>query len=125
MKLYKGRSAIYWRQANNTIADNNVHYNSISGDKIKELVYILSREIEKFKLKPGDKAAIISESRFEWVVADFACIMNRIETVPIYTTMTSSQMKFILEHSEAKLCFISTKLISDKIKAIINELPKP
>src|SRR5205807_4038749 len=102
---------------------NKSQYDSISGNKIKELVYFASKELEKFNLKPGDKAAIISETRFEWVVADFACISNQIVTVPIYNTMTASQIKFILEHSESKLCFVSNKSICDKVFSVFDELP--
>ncbi|MFI5145511.1 MAG: AMP-dependent synthetase/ligase, partial [Ignavibacteria bacterium] len=128
ISLYGSRNALYWRKNGNrgSISGNDSFeklYDSISGNKLKELVYHLSRTIEGWNLKPGDKAVIISESRFEWVVADFACIMNRIETIPIYTTMTSSQMKYILEHSGAKICFTSTRLITDKIKAVFDELP--
>ena len=132
MSLYGKRNALFWRKNGNNSANsqNQVNssthnlYDSISGTKLKELVFHLSKTIENWNLKPGDKAAIISESRFEWVVADFACIMNRVETIPIYTTMTSSQMKYILEHSGAKICFTSTRLITDKVKAIFDELPE-
>ena len=113
--LYGSRNAIFWKE--------DEQYKSLTGKKLKELVYLTAREIEKFNLKPGDKAAIISENRFEWVVADFACIANRIVTVPIYTTLTAGQIKFILEHSEAKLCFVSSRHITEKIKAVFNELP--
>lgn len=119
---YSSRNAIFWRDTNNLSADKN-KYKSITGNKLKELVFHTAKAIENFKLKPGDKAAIISETRFEWAVTDFACIANGLVTVPIYATMTSSQMKYIIEHSEAKICFVSTKLIADKIKAVYNELP--
>jgi long-chain acyl-CoA synthetase len=116
------RNAIFWRNTNNSSGDKS-KYSSITGNKLKELVYHTAKAIENLNLNPGDKAAIISETRFEWAVTDFACIANRLITVPIYPTMTSSQMKFIIEHSEAKVCFVSTKLIADKIKAVYDELP--
>lgn len=114
MNKYGARNALFWKK--------NSEYESITGTKLKEIVYYLSRAVESLNLNPGDKAGIISESRFEWVVSDFACIMNRIQTVPIYTTMTQGQIKYILEHSGAKLCFTSTKLITDKIRTIYYEL---
>jgi long-chain acyl-CoA synthetase len=113
-KQYGDSPAIFWREKG--------AYESMSGGKMKELVYYMAKSLEKLGLKPGDKAAIISETRFEWVIADFACISNQVVTVPIYTTMTSQQIKFILEHSEAKVCFVSTKLIADKVNAVIDEL---
>jgi long-chain acyl-CoA synthetase len=114
--IYGSRNAIFWK--------NNEQYESITGSKLKELIYLAAYALKKFGLKPGDKAAIISETRYEWVVSDFACIANRVITVPIYTTLTSEQIKYILEHSGAKLCFVSSELITDKIRKIFGELPK-
>ena len=88
-QLYGDNHAIHWRSEK-----NKGQYDSVSGRKIKELVYHTSKALEKFNLKPGDKAAIISETRFEWVIADFACISNQVVTVPIYNTMTASQIKY-------------------------------
>lgn len=119
-RLYGNNPAIFWR-ANGPNKSNG--YESMSGSKLKELVYHLAKSMETLDIKPGDKAAIISETRFEWVVADFACISNQIVTVPIYTSMTSQQIKFILEHSESRVCFVSTRLMADKVKAVFDELP--
>jgi long-chain acyl-CoA synthetase len=122
-KRYGSRNALYWRKTNSG-NNSKYEYDSLSGNKMKELVYHASKALRKFGLKPHDSAAIISESRFEWVVSDFACIANRLITVPIYPTMTASQMKFILEHSGAKICFVSTKLIANKINSVFHELPE-
>ncbi|HEY3251607.1 MAG TPA: long-chain fatty acid--CoA ligase [Ignavibacteria bacterium] len=115
-KRYNSAPVINWKEKDG--------YANLTGLKLKELVYHTAKAMEKLKLQPGDKAAILSETRFEWVVADFACISNQIITVPIYTTMTSSQIKFILEHSESRLCFVSSKLMAEKVSAVFNELPK-
>lgn len=120
--VYGSRSAIFWRESI-PAGKENEHYLSLTGKKLKELVYLAAQEIKKFGLKPGDKAAIISENRYEWVIADFACIVNRIVTVPIYTTLTANQIKFILEHSEAALCFVSTSMIAEKVSSVFDELP--
>lgn len=124
-KLFGDKPAIYWRDknANDKSSKQAGAYESMSGSKMKELVYHMAHAVEKLGLQPRDKAAIISESRFEWVIADFACISNQVVTVPIYTTMTSQQIKFILEHCEAKLCFVSNKLMADKVKTVFEELP--
>jgi long-chain acyl-CoA synthetase len=114
--IYGSRKAIFWKE--------NEQYKNLTGKKLKELVYLTARELEKFNLKHGDKAAIISENRFEWVITDFACIANRIVTVPIYTTLTASQIKFILEHSGVKLCFVSSQRLAEKVSSVFNELPE-
>ncbi len=120
-KRYGNEGAIFWKEPGS--GANEAGYKNISGSKLKELVYLLARSIEKYNIKPGEAAAIISETRFEWVVADFACISKQIVTVPVYPTMTSEQIKFILHHSESRLCFVSTNLMAEKVSAVFNELP--
>ncbi len=119
-KRYGNEGAIYWKDSN----ENNKGYKNVTGSKLKELTYLLARAIEQFGIKPGETAAIISETRFEWVVTDFACISKQIVTVPVYPTMTSEQIRFILQHSESRLCFVSTQLMAEKVNAVFNELPK-
>lgn len=119
-KTYGNNGAIYWKDTN----ENSKEYKNITGGKLKELTYLLARAIEQFGIKPGETAAIISETRFEWVVTDFACISKQIVTVPVYPTMTSEQIRFILQHSESRLCFVSTQLMAEKVNAVFNELPK-
>lgn len=121
-KRYGNDGAIYWKEPGT--GANDAGYKNISGNKLKELVYLLARSFEKYNINPGETAAIISETRFEWVVADFACISKKIVTVPVYPTMTSEQIKFILQHSGSRLCFVSTELMAEKVSAVFSELPK-
>lgn len=119
---YGSEPALNWRNPEKN-PNGTYDYESLSGDKLKELVYHLAKSLEKLGLKRGDKAAIISESRFEWVVADFACIMCGVTTIPVYTTMTQEQIRFILEHSETGICFVSNKMLAEKVNAVFDELP--
>src|SRR4051812_13948058 len=63
----------------------------------------LLRTAEKFGmgllsvgLQPGDSAAIISANRPEWNMADFGMQMAGIINVPLYTTLSESEIVFIL-----------------------------
>jgi len=122
-KNYGSNPALHWRSSEKN-SNGTYDYESLSGSKLNELVYHLARSLEKLGLKRGDKAAIISESRFEWVVADFACIMCGIVTIPVYTTMTQEQIRFILEHSGTGVCFVSNKMLAEKVNAVFGELPR-
>src|SRR6266496_4213380 len=66
----------------------------------------------------GDRVAILSENRHEWVVTDFACMMLGAIAVPIYTTLTSQQVDYILRDSGARAIFISTQQLLEKVLAI-------
>lgn len=112
---YGERTILQWKSSSSKELDYS--YEEMSGEELKSLVYRASRAIEQLGLKPFDKAAIISENRYEWVVTDFACILNKIVTVPIYTTITPEQIGYILRHSEAKVCFVSNELLVEKVRS--------
>src|SRR2546430_17416393 len=61
-----------------------------SRDLYKQVVG-LSRALLGRGLKRGDRVAILSENRPEWAIADFACLLLGVITVPIYTTLTEEQ----------------------------------
>lgn len=79
--------------------------------------------IKKSGLNSGDRLAIISENRIEWVLADFASMFAKMITVPIYTTLSSESIKYILNDAEVKICFVSNALQLDKVLAVKDEVP--
>ena len=97
-----------------------------TGFSNRELIVQISKLIKYFNdsdLKPGDKVAIVSENRTEWVVTDFACMYCRLVSVPLYTSLAGSQIKYILENSGSKICFLSNLHLLDKVCRIKEELP--
>ncbi len=55
---------------------------------------------------PGSKIAILSKNCAWWLMSDLAIWMAGYVSVPLYPTLASETVKQILEHSEAKACFI-------------------
>jgi len=55
----------------------------------------------------GDRVALMSENRPEWSIADLAILSAGAITVPIYTTQSVDQIRFILEDSAARSLMIS------------------
>jgi long-chain acyl-CoA synthetase len=60
----------------------------------------------------GDKVAILSENSPHWVIAFFGILATGASTVPILPDFRGPEVISILEHSEAKLAFVSGKLLS-------------
>ena len=52
-------------------------------------------------VQPGDRVAILSENRPEWLVSDLAIQTAGAVSVGIYTTSSPEQVHYILEHSDA------------------------
>ena len=67
-------------------------------------------------LKRGDRAAILSENRIEWALADWSCLCAGVVDVPIYSTLPAYQVAYILEDSGAALVFVSDAEQLEKVR---------
>ena len=54
----------------------------------------------------GSKVAILGKNSAHWVLADLAIMMAGHVSVPMYSTFNADALRYILEHSEARACFI-------------------
>jgi long-chain acyl-CoA synthetase len=70
-------------------------------------------------VRPGDKIATISNNRPEWNFVDMGILQIGAVHVPVYPTISESDYKYILNHSEVKYVFISGKEIMRKIEHIL------
>jgi long-chain acyl-CoA synthetase len=72
-----------------------------SGHKILSIAGAL----RSIGVKKGDKVAIISQTRSEWLLTDLAIQSCGAITVPIYPNISAETASFILKDSEAKVVF--------------------
>src|SRR5687767_8451497 len=71
----------------------------------------------------GDRVVIMSESRPEWLIADMAILARGAVTVPVYSTLTAAQAKYIVEDAAARVAFVSTRDQLEKLQRVRHELP--
>ena len=84
----------------------------------------MSRALVRLGVEKNDKIALISSSnRTEWNIMDIGVLQIGAQTVPIYPTISSEDFAFILNHSEAKYCFVSDSDLFQKINSIKNTVP--
>ncbi|AWB85119.1 long-chain fatty acid--CoA ligase [Corynebacterium liangguodongii] len=81
--------------------------------------YELARGIAAQGVEPGDRVVILSESRYEWTLVDFAILAAGAVTVPIYPSSSEHQIQWILEDSGAKLVFVES---AEHARAVDNVL---
>jgi long-chain acyl-CoA synthetase len=92
-------------------------------DQYIETANNISYGLLQLGIKPGDKIATISNNRPEWNFLDMGILQIGAVHVPIYPTISESDYKYILAHSEVKYVFISGKEIMRKIEHILPEIP--
>jgi long-chain acyl-CoA synthetase len=71
-------------------------------------------------VQKGDRVAILSDSRVEWVLADQGCVLLGAISVPIYPTLTPPQAAYILKDCGARALFIADH---DKFKQLEAAIP--
>jgi long-chain acyl-CoA synthetase len=56
-------------------------------------------------IRPGDRIALMSRTRYEWTLADYAIWAAGAVTVPVYQTSSAEQVEWILRDSTARALF--------------------
>ena len=73
-------------------------------------------------IKKGDMVAILSENRLEWIFTDMGILGLGAVVVPIYTTLTAEEIKYIIENSESKILFVENNMQLEKALSFIDEV---
>ena len=83
-------------------------------------VAALAAGLRGIGLQRGDRVALVSENRPEWLVADLAIMAAGCVTVPTYTTNTTRDHAHILENSGARAVIVSNqKLAKNLVPAVL------
>jgi len=98
-------------------------WQTISTDVFLRRVSCLADSLKKFGVVKGDRVALFSENRPEWHIADFAILGLGAINVPVYAAESVERAGYILEHSEAKVCFVSGLEQFGKVSQLWQKLP--
>ena len=71
----------------------------------------------------GDRVALLSRTRYEWTVADYAIWSAGAVTVPIYETSSAEQVEWILSDSGARALIVETPAHLQANSEVLSRLP--
>jgi long-chain acyl-CoA synthetase len=74
-------------------------------------------------IEPGDRVAILSENRREWLFTDVATVAVRAITVGLYPTNPAAEVGYLLSHSAARMLVAEDQEQVDKALAVLDECP--
>ena len=86
-------------------------------------VRALAKGLIALGVAPGDRVAILSNTRAEWTLADFAGICAGAVVVPVYQTNSPEECHYVLDHCEASVLFCEDEGQLTKLAEIRDELP--
>jgi long-chain acyl-CoA synthetase len=92
----------------------------MSWGEVARQVAALAASLKRIGLESGDRIALVSENRPEWLIADLAIMAAGCITVPTYTTNTTRDHTHVLGNSGARAVIVSNqKLARNLVPAVL------
>ena len=115
-------------QLENHPQDNCFLYKSATGwNNISTKQYIMqankvSSALLTLGIQKNDKIAVITTNNNpNWHVLDIGILQIGAQNVPLYATLSEKDYAYVLNHSDAKYCFVSDAALYEKVKKIQNQ----
>jgi len=90
-------------------------YFPITYKEFSKKVEIFAGCLSALGINKGDKVAILSENRPEWVISDLSIMAIGAIVVPLHTTFNPKAICTVLNHSEAKILIVSNSDLLNKV----------
>ncbi len=92
--------------------------------QFRDEVVALAKGFVAAGIAAGDRVALMSKTRYEWTLVDYAIWAAGGITVPIYETSSAEQVEWILADSGAVACVVETGAHQDTVAKVRDRLPE-
>ena len=111
-----------WKK--DALADKlNGEWKPVSAREFVDTATLVSYGLKSMGLKPGDKIATLSNNRSEWNFIDLGMMKAGIIHVPVYPTISETDLGFILKDAEIKYVIVSTADLYKKVQHVCRDVP--
>lgn len=90
-------------------------YFPVTYKDLEKKIISFSSALQKLGLEKGDRVAILSENRPEWVISDISVMAVGAITVPLHATFSARAICTVLKHSKAKILIVSNTDFLNKV----------
>lgn len=97
----------------------NFEWVNVTSAEFVSEVYEVAKGLVASGVQPGDRVALISSTRYEWSLFDFAIWAAGAVSVPVYPSSSLSQMQWIIEDSGAVLAVTETRDHTELISHLV------
>jgi long-chain acyl-CoA synthetase len=91
--------------------------------RFRDEVAALARGLVAAGIGPGERVGLLSKTRYEWTLIDYAIWSCGAVTVPVYETSSQSQVQWILSDSGAVACFVEGPVHRTLVDGVRVEVP--
>jgi long-chain acyl-CoA synthetase len=99
------------------------NFQPLSSAEVRSQVEGMVAGLMDLGVEGGDRIALLSENRPEWLVADIAILSAGAINVPVYPTLPSNQIESLLNDAGVKIIILSTAEQLEKIREIQSKVP--
>ena len=100
-------------------------WTDVTAAEFNHLVRSVARGIVARGIEVGQPVAILSPTRYEWTVLDFALWTAGAFAVPIYDSSSAEQIEWILQDSDAVAVITDTARAADRVRGATLSDPPP
>ncbi|MGD8386096.1 MAG: long-chain fatty acid--CoA ligase [Desulfobacteraceae bacterium] len=97
-------------------------FQDISWKEMDQMIRSIGAYLMAQGIEPGDTVGLFSPNRYEWWVLDQAILSIGAVNVPIYATNSAEEAQYVLEHSDARVCFTGTQEHMEKVVEVRDRL---
>jgi len=105
------------------VAGESGSWTDVTASQFSGEVIALAKGLVAAGIEPGDRVALMSHTRYEWTLIDYAIWTAGAVTVPVYETSSAEQAEWILSDSGARACFVETASYGDIIGSFRDRVP--
>jgi long-chain acyl-CoA synthetase len=99
-------------------------FHSVGYGAWKERSLALATALIELGVKARDHVAILSDNRFEWILADAAVQFCGAADVPRAADVTGGEIAYILDHADVEVVFVENAAVLAKLESVKASLPK-
>ena len=98
-------------------------WRDVTANQFKDEVTAVAKGLVAAGIEAGDRVALMSHTRYEWTLIDYAIWVAGAVTVPVYETSSAEQAEWILTNSGARACFVETADYEQIIAGFRDQVP--
>lgn len=97
----------------------NYEWVNVTAEEFLEEVFDVAKGLIAMGVEPGDRVILLSATRYEWSLLDFAIWAAGAASVPIYPSSSMSQIQWIIEDSGAVLAVTETRQHTEMVQTLV------
>jgi long-chain acyl-CoA synthetase len=103
--------------------DRETAWRDVTAREFRDEVAALAKGFMAAGISEGDRVGIMSRTRYEWTVLDYALWAAGAVPVPVYETSSAEQVEWILSDSGARAVVVETRAHLELVTEVLRRLP--